>query len=559
MDGFAAVLGLLIFFKALITYSPSIICIWLSIRFLRRDARSAIGYGFIACSLIVPAIVIVPVLRDGPKLEARAKEIASWPKVKPHPLPRDLIITDHPSDRYLELAESGLFNVYLVDSEGAWRVDVAQHGDCALRREERSRYAAMTAFRFCGIFVKTSATPETALLLRPWVRPLPTGDAAQKSDLKKRDGWAIQLSLKENGSEELVAYAESVKRRVLDRIGIAFFTRYEMQPSRQFPSGTERPDPLEFLYRSLDIDPVATTPSNVARPADAAAAAAALLANKDKRSAKAILQIAAAMPDKIPGLAAALQRIASDRNLGESIWHSPIDCAYASGLVRYVREIGEGCDARPRDVRPCGALGSVEDWHKVCSVERPPVWPQTGGKGPRIFVDGLFSGVVSDITTTERARYPFPVKQIIVPSDRGSIDIAVHGEGLWKFAGATSCLARVTVVASHAGVIGVPPGNVRFIGYPSHDFEAGGHNALSGTLTPKMRETLGAEPTVVIVDDRETSLKLGDFLVSSESGGSCAGSSIAPWSDALQASPIAVDIGDVVLAPFEIPIHYRKE
>jgi len=570
LDFIAGIFSAGAFLIALAIYTPTVVCTWFAIKRLRRNYRDPIGYALIAGALVVPAAFAIPFFLDEMKLEARAAEVASWPRMVPDPFPRNLVIharraDPDEADYALELAESGLFEVYLVTSRSRWKAELLERKDCAELRHDRIRFTAMTGFRRCAQLVKIDQVPDDGLVLYEgaWNAPLASREFDRPGDSFRRVNWAIQLSYGKDGKEELIAYEESIKKKNVHRFGILVVPGLEEQPMRQVTSGSRTtyfPDPAKFIYKHLGIDPTTVRPASTIDSGELQESVANLLAKGDKKSAKAIARLAAMTPGKEKVLADALRTITSSPELRGSLWEGPIDCGYAHGLGRYVREIGEGCEAGPwKSIDRCGAFSSLDDWYLICEPNKSPAWLPTDGGKTRVIIDGLFSSLKADITTAKRYRYRQSVKEIVVPADRGLIDLVVHGEGVWHLAGSPSCLASVTVVASDAGVIGMPSEKVRFIGPPDHAYVADGYNAARGTLTPRMRETLGAEPDVAIFDHREDVVGLGTFIPAGGARESCPlGPTVQPLPVTSDAT-VVLDIDEIVLPPLAVPVHYREK
>lgn len=441
---------------------------------------------------------------------------------------------------------------------------MSERPDCGAIRTTRTRFSALTGFRTCAVLVKTDSLPEEGLVLYegPYNTPLSPKNLGRPGDAHRRINWTIQLSSRHDGKEDLVAYEESIQKKTYRTIGIFMFPGLEEQPMRQVTSGsrtTYLPDPAEFIYTNLGIDPAALRPAFEVDRAELESLVTALLARADRKSAKAIARLAATLPTKEAVLEDALRQVTTEKTLRGSLWEGPIDCAYANGLSRYVREIGEGCEAgERRNIDRCAAFSSVEDWHLICKPDKQPAWSTRQEGRTRVVIDGLFSSVRADITIAKRYEYQLRVKEVVVPADRGVIDLVVHGEGFWYFSGAITCLASVGVIESGAGVIGVPADKVRFIDSRNHAYVADGHNAERGTLTPKMLETLGAKPDVAVFDHREDVLDLDAFMKPESSQTPCPSSPPTQELAAETDEVVKLDLDAVVLPPLAVPVHYRE-
>ncbi len=241
---------------AVALYGATAYCALVSIRRLRRNLLDAGGYACLAGALVVPAGIILPIVIDDMRLASRATEIYSWRTVIPNPVPRNLIIYPNyiRADYALELAESGIFDVYVATSNNLRKAVLSDRPDCANIRREYVRFTEAMNFRRCAVLEKVDTIPEDGLVFFEDHAPLSLPRTMLDPE---RVRWAFQLVHRHDSQEDLIAYEENIRAITLRRLGILFFPGLENRRPRgdDEKHASRPPDPATFIYKSLGLDP----------------------------------------------------------------------------------------------------------------------------------------------------------------------------------------------------------------------------------------------------------------------------------------------------------------
>ena len=542
-------------------------------RRLRRNLRDPLGLVAIGVLLLFPIVIVVQLHGGDEYKSAREQEVASWPRVSPpDPLPRTLIVVpqmgggEYP-DYVLSLAEAGLFDVYQWDKrrDKMWHVEVAERGDCAHRRTSDDRFTAMTGFTRCAETVPVDTLPQEAFVLYEDVSQAPLApksrNKAYPNDPQQPADWVMQLSWRHYGTEDLIAYEESVRglRLVADpwfgvRVARDPAPMQKLSPTL---SRTFRPRVDLFLFAALKIDPAGIRPPGTLDATTLRPALDKLLAAGDKESTLALGKLAAHYPEVDQKIADALTDAMLHPKSAKGLWLHPVECEIVTSLNRYRAAIGEGCERNPDMPDNCGISTDAETWFDMCTDSTSaPIWSETDPTRSRIAASLVFTGLESAVSPTSWPQRKWGVVEVVVPADRGMIDIAFWDENIWHFSGAVSCIGKITVIGDTAGVVGVPAEKVQFRGDSFGHYS--GDSGKTGALSKSIQALLGGEPDVTIIDHRDSVLDLGALIPSGAAKGTCTAGTGQPPLPVADGKHVEIDPEQLLLVPTVVPVRLTK-
>jgi hypothetical protein len=519
---------------------------------------------------IPPALLISVWAFYAVKPHVRQAEIASWTRAAaPRPLPRTLVIETSRSEDHLDyalrLAESGLFDVHILrrrpgrDNVTALSVEVGNWADCLARRLTKNDFAIRTGFTACGKFAQAASVPAEGLVLyadhftAPLALKWPYG-------ARTRVHWALQLALRDGAEETLIDYEESVAypRVEIRPYGIWLFP--SEPPYRKISTTSYVSDQTEaddFLFRVLEIDTTTIEPPSAQPPAVLAAALEPLAATGEREDVRRLLDAISAYPQASPELGALLRRITADPRVSSKLGQR-ITCPYLVGLAPYRASLIDGCAANADTLQgACGWLGSADDWFELCTDTETPIWAGGRRRGTRVLIGLPLGRVRSNITLGRHDLYPAKFMTVVIPSDRGMIDLVLTSESgtIWSLTGALECLGRLTAVGGHNAVLGLPRERVE------HRYRFDARVASIDRVfrpNPPMAALLGADPDVSLIHVREPRIDLGETITRSLAKGSpaCPAAETAGWTvsgPAESLHPELIDPHLLVTVPTVIP------
>lgn len=550
-------------------YGVILVAAFVAWRRLRRNRRDLLGLAAIGVLLLFPVVIGIQLYGGSAYKSEREEEIAAWPRIQPpDPLPQALVVVpqmrggEYP-DYVLSLAEAEIFDVYQWDQRRGkmWHVEVAEREDCARRRTSDNRFTALTGFLRCADLMPVDALPQEGLYLYEGVSQAPLApesrDKAYPNDPRQPVDWVMQLSWRHNGIEELIAYEESMRglRLVADPwIGVRVARdSAPMQKLSPTLSTTLRPRVDLFLFAALNIDPDGIRPPGTLKATTLRPAIDNLIAAGDKPSTLALGKLAAHYPEPDPLIADGLMKAMSNPKTAKGLWLHPIECELVSSLSRYRSAIRQGCERNPNMPDSCGISADADTWFEMCTDSTSaPIWSEPDPTRSRIAVSLVFTGLESAVSPTSWPQRDWGVVEVVVPSDRGMIDIAFWDENIWHFAGAVSCIGTVTVIGDKGGVVGLPPEKVQFRGDSFGRYR--GDSGQTGALSKSIQALLGGEPDVTIVDHRNSVLNLGAILPSEAAKGSCPSGTHQPPLTVVDGKRVDIDPDQLLLVPTVVPV-----
>jgi hypothetical protein len=204
----------------------------------------------------------------------------------------------------------------------------------------------------------------------------------------------------------------------------------------------------------------------------------------------------------------------------------------------------------------CGMPTHAGTWYEMCSGSEWPIWSEPDPSRWRLAVSLVFTELKSDISPTTWPQRPWGVVEIVVPGDRGMIDVAFFDEHIWHFSGAVSCIGKVTVIGERAGVVGLPREKVEFRGDSFGMYASDSKH--KDELSSSIKKLLGGEPDVTVVHFRDTVLDLASLLPAGETKGSCSPSQLRPPLQVEADNQVEIDPDQLLFVPTVIPVRLAK-
>ncbi len=471
------------------------------------------------------------------------------------------------------LAETGLFDVYLVDwtTQKTHRFVPKAGGECSIARA-RNRFFAMSGFTTCARPVEIDHVPEDALVLKRAL--IAAGDGSRRFTYPQlRDGGheigtRLTLTLRSGANERVLARREFVElpSPALDLVADATF---EHRPVTVTDLTRTSPDDAafgieDFLFSALGIDEGAIRPPSFVLPQDLPRVVERLLSDpvlSPRIREGSISLLAAYYPTTEPVIAEALTEVvANDGGGGRPAEknHVPFlfdgkdartDCTFADRILRYRAAFAEGC----RRVRVVGTRCidfDASDWLDRCRWSGP-IWYAPDPEASRIAV-AVVASALPTRPSTDRA----PLREVVevrVPADRGKIDVAFYDTHLWRFTGAAGCIGRVTILGTKAGVVGLPRERVDFIGDRLDDYTREDPEAKKarkpGHLPARIRARFGDAHDVVVENHPGPILDLAEILPAKARKGRCDAGTLTPFLTQSPGEPVSIDPAEVVAVP----------
>lgn len=544
---------------------------------MRRGWRCGRGIAFLGfIALHVTATVGSLEAISGANALRRA-EVAGFARIPvPEVVPRDVVIvantgmSDVEADAF-DLAESGRFDVWLTDPEPGpvHRIAVADPIACAQKRADAALAGKAGPKAVpCAEITEVAATPASALVLYVGDAAAPLSPNASSIPRLTHTilvDWVLQLSLRQDGVERLIAYDEFLReKRYAYHPFLGLVVEWAAPPMRReipLVSIPGRPGPSlgAFLTASLELyrhEPPATPG---ARDARLAPILAALLAAQSRDADRTIAEIATAHPVRDDGIAEALTTMLKQRPqplAGSAKRTDVVDCLAPITLERHRDALSEGCRLSAKNWGNCGSQ-STDYWYEMC-LDHRRVWETPDPQRLRVAVLRPFPTNWTDVALTNDPTHDLGSIEIAVPGDRGLVDLFLHGSEIWTLSGAVECIGEVTLLGRRTGVAGLPRRKVRLAG---NFFNNGlslhgyfGAQSPSDLLTDGEKLFLGEARDATLVDLRASSIDLGTVLPKARPGHACATAPLAPPPSRDAEGRIHVDLDSLVVPPGTVAI-----